>query len=68
VSDAFAAGVLLPAVRANTSLRTLVTHAQYEPQLDAALEAEVLVKSRRARGGAASVMSERVTMRFGEWR
>jgi hypothetical protein len=45
LSDEFAADVLLPAVRANTSLRALITHAG-EPFLDAALEAEALVKSR----------------------
>jgi hypothetical protein len=46
ISDAFAADVLLPAVRANTSLRTLITHADHEQQLDAAREAEALVKTR----------------------
>jgi hypothetical protein len=44
-SKAFAALVLLPAVRANTSLRTLSTHA-HGRQSDAAREAEALVKSR----------------------
>jgi hypothetical protein len=43
-SAEFARDVLLPAVRANTGLRTLVTH---EWQSDAACEAEALVKSRR---------------------
>jgi hypothetical protein len=46
ITDEFARDVLLPAVRANTSLRTLVTHEIYEQPLDAAREAEALVKSR----------------------
>jgi hypothetical protein len=45
ISEALVADVLLPAVRANTSLRTLITHAG-GPQSDAAREAEALVKSR----------------------
>jgi hypothetical protein len=44
-SNAFAADVLLPAVRANSSLRTLIARL-YGRQPDAALEAEALVKSR----------------------
>jgi hypothetical protein len=47
ISDAFAADVLLPAVRANNSLHTLVAHV-LERSADAAREAEELVKSRRA--------------------
>ncbi len=47
MSDAFAADVLLPAVRANTSLRTLVMHVIFEPQLNAAREAEDVVNARR---------------------
>jgi hypothetical protein len=45
ITNAFAADVLLPAVRANTSLRTLITHAD-EPPSDAAREAEALVAER----------------------
>jgi hypothetical protein len=47
ISPAFAADVLLPAVRANTSLRTLVMHVIFEPQLNAAREAEDVVNARR---------------------
>jgi hypothetical protein len=47
MSDAFARDVLLPAVRANGSLRTLVMHVIFEPQLDAAREAEDVVNARR---------------------
>ncbi len=54
ISAAFATNVLLPAVRANTSLRTLITHEMYERPSDAAREAEALVTSR---GSASSVMS-----------
>jgi hypothetical protein len=52
ISDAFAADVLLPAVRANSSLHTLITRAFGQPS-DAAREAVALVKSRRdaERGG-----------------
>jgi hypothetical protein len=46
ISDAFAANVLLPAVRANTSLRTLITHSAYQQPSDAAREAEALVARR----------------------
>jgi hypothetical protein len=45
ISDAFAANVLLPAVRANTSLRTLITYADERPS-NAAREAEALVAGR----------------------
>jgi hypothetical protein len=45
MSDTFAADVLLPAVRANTSLRTLITHKDV-PHSDAAREATVLVARR----------------------
>jgi hypothetical protein len=50
ISAAFAADVLLPAVRANTSLRTLITHADYEQQSDAAREAMALVARRSGQG------------------
>jgi hypothetical protein len=50
MSEAFAAGVLLPAVRANASLRTLIAHSYADQASDAAREAEALVASRR--GGA----------------
>jgi hypothetical protein len=46
VSDAFAADVLLPAVRANTSLRKFTALFYRLQTLDASLEAEALVKSR----------------------
>jgi Ran GTPase-activating protein (RanGAP) involved in mRNA processing and transport len=46
MSDAFAAAVLLPAVRANTSLRTLNTHVGV-PQSDAVREAHSLVMAPR---------------------
>jgi hypothetical protein len=45
ISAAFAADVLLSAVRANTSLRTLITHAEEQPP-NAAREAEALVAGR----------------------
>jgi hypothetical protein len=46
-TEAFATDVLLPAVRANTSLRTLTaTHPVFQRQLDAELEAEALVAGR----------------------
>jgi hypothetical protein len=47
MSDAFSPDVLLPAVRANTSLRSLLVCGQVERQLDAAREAEALVARRR---------------------
>jgi hypothetical protein len=48
LGDAFAVGVLLPAVRANASLRALVTHCvgDDEPSDAAAREAEALVACR----------------------
>jgi hypothetical protein len=46
LTDGFARDVLLPAVRDNTSMRTLITHGGYGRQLDAALEAEALVARR----------------------
>jgi hypothetical protein len=46
ITDAFAADVLLPAVRDNATLRTLIMHALGERTSDAAREAEALVKSR----------------------
>jgi hypothetical protein len=57
ISPAFAAHVLLPAVRANTSLRTLITRSFYEPQLDAAREAEALVARRFGQGDTAKAAS-----------
>jgi hypothetical protein len=54
LSDAFAADVLLPAVRANTSLRELTTHAAYEQPLGAAREAAALVARRSGGQGVAA--------------
>jgi hypothetical protein len=54
VTDAFAADVLLPAVRANANLHTLITHPHYEPQPDAAREAVALVARRGGPGEAAA--------------
>jgi hypothetical protein len=52
-SDAFAADVLLPAVRANASLRMLSAQGGFEPLGPAARDAEALVAGRRGEGNAA---------------
>jgi hypothetical protein len=46
ISNAFEADVLLPAVHANTSLRTLVVYQYAQQASGAVLEAQTLVKSR----------------------
>jgi hypothetical protein len=53
ISDAFAADVLLPAVRANTSLRVLCAFTNAR-QPDAACEAQALVARRSGQGEAAA--------------
>jgi hypothetical protein len=55
MSEAFARDVLLPAVRANTSLRTLTTHAYYEQQPRAARQAAAHVARCNGQGEAALV-------------
>jgi hypothetical protein len=46
ISDAFAASVLLPAVRANASLRMLRSHGEFERRRAATLDADALVAHR----------------------
>ncbi len=54
ISEACARDVLLPAVRANASLRTLWAQERFEPQWAAALDAQALVARRGSEGEEAA--------------